>query len=128
MLNDSSLFKMVRQPTRPEERVEDLIMVISFEMDLNLYSIERAGYNILDLLSNIGGIQGLLLSFFGVLISAFNYNNFDNITAAQFYKLKARRKGKESSFFIPTKCGNIIDYFLDLLPKCIFRCCEKSRK
>ena len=35
-LNDSSLFKLVRQPTRPEDRVKDIIMVISFEMDLNL--------------------------------------------------------------------------------------------
>ena len=34
-LNDPSLFKLVRQPTRPEDRVDDLIMVISIEMDLN---------------------------------------------------------------------------------------------
>ena len=55
-LADSSLFKIVRQPTRPEERFSYMLMVISFEMDLNQYTVERSRYNILDLLSNVGGI------------------------------------------------------------------------
>ena len=85
-------------------------------MDLNLYSVERAGYNVLDLMSNVGGIQALLLSAFSVLISVFNYKNFDNIMAAKFYKLKARNKQDNTAFIIPTKFGNVMLYFLDLLP------------
>ena len=83
--------------SRPEERVSNLVVLLSFEMDLNQYSIERAGYNILDMLSNIGGIQGLLVSFFLTILSVFNYKNFDNVMAAQFYKLKIDRNTKESS-------------------------------
>ena len=62
-------------------------------MDLNLYTVERAGYNILDLLSNVGGILALLMTFFSDILTVFNYKNFDNIMASQFYKLK-KHKGR----------------------------------
>ena len=60
-------------------------------MDLNLYTVERAGYNILDLLSNVGGILALLMTFFSDILTVFNYKNFDNIMASQFYKLKVHK-------------------------------------
>ena len=84
----------------------------------------------MDFLSNIGGVQGLLLSFFSVIVSFFNYQNFDNIMAAQFYKLKGNRREDKASFFIPTKYSNIIDYFIDLLPNSMIICCckKKSRR
>ena len=50
--------------------------------------------------------------------------------AAHFYKLKGERKGEKASFFIPTKYGNIIDFFTDLIPKPMIICCckKKSRR
>lgn len=51
-------------------------------MDLNQYNVERAGYNVLDLLSNVGGIQAMLVSSLSAIISIFNYKNFDNILVA----------------------------------------------
>ena len=81
-LQDPSIFRFVREPSQPEERIPSLIVLISFEMDLNLYNVERSGYNILDLLSNIGGILGMLISIANVFNHIFNYNNFDDFLVA----------------------------------------------
>ena len=34
-LQDSTVFKVERKPNRPEERVPNLLVLLSFEMDLN---------------------------------------------------------------------------------------------
>ena len=34
-LEDSSIFRFVRFPAQPEERIPSLIVLLSFEMDLN---------------------------------------------------------------------------------------------
>ena len=57
-------------------------------MDLDSYNVERSGYNILDLLSNIGGILGMLISIAHLITSIFNYNNFDDYLVTQLFKLK----------------------------------------
>ena len=61
---------------------------ISFEVDLDQTVIQRIGYTIPDLLSDIGGIEALVLSLFGVILSFWNHNNFDNHLVSKFYKLK----------------------------------------
>ena len=68
----------------------------------------------------------MLISSFGVLISILNYNNFDDFLVAQLFKLKDQNKSWETSFK-PTKFGNIIEYFTDLLPKNITSCCCKNK-
>ena len=55
-----------------------MVVTLTFEMDLDMYVIQRNGYTILDLLSDIGGIQAMLFSFFAVVVSVFNYKNVDN--------------------------------------------------
>ena len=59
---------------------------------MNKYAVERSGYTILDLLSDIGGIEAILFSFFAVIISVFNYKNFANTLASKFYKIKVAKK------------------------------------
>ena len=53
-------------------------MDITVEMNLSLRQVERSSYGILDLLSDVGGIQGLLVSFIGIILGVLNYNNLDN--------------------------------------------------
>ena len=53
-------------------------MDITFERDLNLTVVTRDGYTILDWISDIGGIQGILISAIAIMISYWNYNYFDN--------------------------------------------------
>ena len=63
-------------------------MDISVEVNLNEQVIQREVYNILDVLSDIGGMQGLLLSGAGYLIAICNYHMFDNFMVTRLYKLE----------------------------------------
>lgn len=45
-------------------------------------------YTLLDLISDIGGIQSLLFSAFAFLVSVWNYNMFDNYMVSRLYKLE----------------------------------------
>ena len=52
-------------------------MEISVEMNLDKGKIERSGYTFIDVLSDIGGIQSILISGISILIGLFNYKNFE---------------------------------------------------
>ena len=47
-------------------------------MNLSEIVVARDGYKILDYISDIGGIQGMLISAFALLLGIWNYNNLDN--------------------------------------------------
>ena len=106
-------------------------MDISLEMNLDLVQIARQGYTFLDVLSDVGGLQGLLLSFCMGLLVLWNYNNFDNYLASRLYKIEDDSFGsfssdhKKSSFLRPTICCNWYEYLLDI--PCCSRCCKKCK-
>ena len=56
-------------------------------MDLDQTVVTRNGYTILDVLSDMGGMQRVLFSFFTVVASILNYSNFDSYLASKLYKL-----------------------------------------
>ena len=70
-------------------------MSLSFETSLDQTVIQRVGYTLLDLLSDIGGIQSILVSGIAILLSIWNYNNFDNHFLTNFFKLKVENKRNE---------------------------------
>ena len=49
-------------------------------MDLNI--IQRSGYTVLDILSDVGGLQGILISGISLFLGAWNYNNLENYLAS----------------------------------------------
>ena len=55
-LENSEVFKFTLQASRPQEVHPELIVGLSFEFSLDLTVIERTGYTVLDVLSDIGGI------------------------------------------------------------------------
>ena len=65
-----------------------MLMLLSFGMSLDMQSIDRASYNILDMLSDVGGIQSIIFTTFALILSVLNYNYFDSYKAARLYKLK----------------------------------------
>ena len=92
-------------------------MSLSFEKSLDQAVIQRVGYTLLDLLSDIGGIQSILVSGIAILVSIWNYNNFDNHFLTNFFKLKVENDKSfktnridhklKSKDFVPTKICNI---------------------
>ena len=55
---------------------------------MNLKMIARDGYTILDFLSDIGGILGLLISGITYILVSWNYNYFENFLVTRLFKLQ----------------------------------------
>ena len=85
----SNIFEWKPQFSRAEERKPGIIIALSFEIDLDQTDIKRIEYTILDLLSDIGGIQSNLIFLFSIMLSIWNHNNFDNHLLINFFKLKS---------------------------------------
>ena len=100
-------------------------MNINIEMSLDKVDIERENYSFLDVLSDAGGIQSILVSFFSAILAVVNYKHFDTFMASRLFKLKKEDadSGNYKSYFDKSNfiqlslCNNIPNYLIDLLPK-----------
>ena len=109
-------------------------MEIAIEMSLDLEVIVRNSFTIMDLLSDIGGIEIIFCTAFSFLVSILNHGYFDTFMASRLFKIQkqdddknsARSNFQRSNFFKPTFCGNIRQYFIDCLPSKTV-CCKKTR-
>lgn len=57
-------------------------------MNLNVKEISRSGYTMLDLISDIGGMQGVLISALAIIVGIWNYNMIENHLVSRLYKLE----------------------------------------
>lgn len=71
--------------------------------------ISRVGYNIFDLLSDLGGMHKVLSTIFGVITAVINFKHFETYLASYLYKINVYPKSKTSltSFFKATERNNI---------------------
>ena len=92
-------------------------------MNYDQVTIDRTGYTIFDVLSDIGGIQSVLMSGLGIFLGIWNYNNLDNYMASRLYK--AQRTSSDGSSPVteirPTRYLNICEWLYDHVPDCM-RC------
>ena len=135
-LEDASLFKLEEHAQRPFTLHPDLITQLSFERSLDHQIVQRESYTVFDCLSDIGGIQSILISAFSIIIGILNYNNFDNHMAAKLYKMHAHSKDCKCGLdiktdkklcLVPPKICNMRDYFTAQLPF-LQICCKTDRK
>ena len=99
-------------------------------MDLDLNVIQREGYTLLDLLSDVGGLQGILISAFSLLLSIWNHNYLENYIASKVYKVASDGGDQEpANLEIPNR-ANIKECCIDrFLPAKLSRaCCKLKRK
>lgn len=130
-LEEDSLFRLNPLTLRPYEKDYDVQMDITIERDLALNILARSGYTILDLLSDVGGMQSILVSGFAIVLAVLNYNYFDTYLASRLFKIKkpdAKTPGKykhffdRAEFFKPPTLSNSVSYVRDLLPGCCTSC------
>ena len=75
MLNDvtkidvGGLFSMNKRDSLPYEGDDDTWIMVTVEMDPNLTMYERSVYTFFDLLSDLGGLNGILMTFAGIFIA-----------------------------------------------------------
>ena len=58
-------------------------------MSPDLTVIQRDGYTILDILSDVGGLQGILISLISLFISMCNYNHLNTYIASKLFRASA---------------------------------------
>ena len=61
---------------------------VTIEMDLDVMHYERQVYTLFDMLSDFGGLTGILSSVFTLFTSAWNYQAFDNFIASRLFKVQ----------------------------------------
>ena len=87
--------------------------------------VARDGYTILDYISDIGGMQSLLISMGGLFLTIWNYKNFDNYLVTQLYRLDTQKDKKTKDageVMVPNYTSNLRDYFCSYVPKKC-KCC-----
>ena len=62
-------------------------MQISIEMNLDVQSINRSYYTLLDCLSDIGGILQVLLSGLAFALFVLNYQHMENFMAVHLFRI-----------------------------------------
>ena len=94
MLNDltrmdvEGLFSMNRRDSFTYEEGDDTWIMVTVEMDPNLMMYERSVYTFFDLLSDLGGLNGILMTFAGIFIAELNYNKFENKMVKRLFRIK----------------------------------------
>ena len=54
-------------------------------MNMDLTVVERSGYTIVDFLSDIGGLQSIMITVISFWLSIWNYNYLENHLVARLY-------------------------------------------
>ena len=91
----------------------------------------------LDLLSDIGGLQGILTAIAISLLSVFNYNHFENYLVSRLYKLaksdshdwiKYRRHSDRATHLPVNKVRNARDWCIERVLPSKLVCCKMNRR
>ena len=90
-------------------------------MSLDRVLIERNGYTIFDLLSDLGGLQGILISGISLLLSILNFNHLNGFLVSQLFKADHMALEAFSTY------ESIKAFFIGILPRKLV-CCHKRRK
>lgn len=68
-------------------------------MDFDMLIVQRQGYTILDILAEVGGLQGFLFQVSSFLLSILNFNSLDSYLISKLYK--HQRDGSQEQLEIP---------------------------
>ena len=79
---------MSKKYNRPYEKDPDLLTAIVVEANLDQLFIQREGYTILDLLSDVGGLSGIGIWMLDILVKILNYDYMNSYMTSKLYKLK----------------------------------------
>ena len=91
-LEDGTIFTLEESPIRSYEKDKFVQMDITVEMNLDEFVIARDGYTFLDYLSDIGGMQGLLISGVAYFLAFWNHNYFDNYMVTRLFKIEKKNE------------------------------------
>ena len=82
------LFTVNQLVSLPYEDNDNVWISVTIEMDLNMMHYERKVYTVFDMLSDVGGLSGILTTIFWVLSAIWNYQAFDNFMVSRLFKMR----------------------------------------
>ena len=91
-------------------------------MSMDQIQIERSGYTILDVLSDVGGLQGILITGISLLLSILNHNYLDNHLVSKLFKSEA------ATTLVASQTESIQEFCIDKCLPSKLVCCRKRRK
>ena len=94
-LENDRVFVLNLQPTKSYEKSFDVQVDFTIEMDLAQKVVARSGYTALDWISDIGGMQGILISGVAIFVTFWNHNLIENHLVSRLYKLE-RANGNDA--------------------------------
>ena len=126
---------MQKQELLPYEKKDSVWISVTVEMNLDVQHYERKVFTYFDMLSDIGGLTGILGTIFGLISAQWNYHSFDNHMVSRLFKIKKPKDEispeeeyfARSSFIRYDGLPFCFNWILSLLPKCC-HCCKRSRK
>ena len=89
-LENAEIFKLELDPLRPYEKDYIAQMDFTVEMNLSQMQIARAGYTFLDWLSDIGGMQGMLMSGIAMFLAIWNFNSLENHMVTRLFRMEKK--------------------------------------
>ena len=127
LYRDESIFKFEQIPQIPAEANNYIQMEISFEMNLDVLTIQRTYYSLLDVLADIGGLMSITLEIFAICLVIINYQHLENYMAVNLFKIDTGERTDER-LKLP-KFSNFKDFFCDRMPSCLkSSCCNKKNR
>ena len=89
---DESSFEIVELPDFYSYPIYETRIAIAIQMNLDTQTISRSIYNTFNLLGDIGGFYGLLVSFASVILGILNFNKPDNNCAEDLFKFQNNKE------------------------------------
>lgn len=115
------MFKLHDRDIAPFKNEKDLVQGFLINMSMDQTMVQRNGYTILDVLSDVGGLQGILITVITLVLGILNSNYLDNYLVSKLYKF-------EAATLKATQTDSIKEIFLyNCLPSKLV-CCAKNRK
>ena len=94
-------------------------------MNLDLLTIKRTYYTLLDVLADVGGLMSVTLETLAICMLILNYQHVENYMAVKLFKLDSKEE-RDERLKLP-KCLNFRDFFCDMLPSFLkSSCCKKK--
>jgi hypothetical protein len=123
------LFEVKRMTSLPYEWDDNVWLSITVEVDFDVITYEREVYTSLQLLSDIGGLSGILMTIAAALMVLWNYQSFDNYLVSRLFRIRKPEEevAKRSNYFNQSQYITLSKYpkFGELVRKCCpsFMCC-----
>ena len=98
MIAFENMFRLEKSNTRSYENSDRTIWVsVAVEMSLSINKVSRSVYTMFDMLSDIGGLLGILVSVFAIMAGIWNYLAYDNFLVSRLFRVRRQSKPSKSA-------------------------------